>query len=101
MLRVVALIFIFISSLVMANNTYDDISKRYSSVALDEKIVMAAKMQGECLVGLKELNFKAKLEFDPVAEWTTYRSSSLLEQLSPCQVLIIMEVAQRKLKASQ
>jgi hypothetical protein len=62
---------------------------------------MEAKMEGECLVGLKELNFKEKDEFDPVAEWTSYRTSPLLEQFSPCQVLIIMEVAQQQLESSQ
>jgi hypothetical protein len=91
----------FISSFAEANNTYADIAKRNAAVAFNKQQVMEAKMQGECLVGLKELNFKKKNEFDPVAEWTSYRSSSLLEQLSPCQVLIIMEVAQNKLKASQ
>ena len=55
-------------------------------------------MQGECLVGLKELNFKRTEKFDAVAEWTNYRTISLLEQFAPCQVLIMMEVAQRKLR---
>lgn len=76
---------------------YEAISQRYSDVKLDVKEVKRAKMEGECLVGLKELNFKKQEEFDPVAEWTNYRSFSLLEQYSPCSVLIIMEVAKSRL----
>jgi hypothetical protein len=49
------------------------------------------------LVALKELNFKKKDGFDPVAEWTSYRSISLLEQFPPCEVLIMMEVARKSL----
>ena len=59
-----------------------------SSTALND-----AKMQGECLVGLKQLNFKRRGSFDPVAEWTNYRSLSSLEQFPPCEVLVMMEVA--------
>ena len=78
--------------------SYANISKRYTEVKLDSKAVKRAKMEGECLVGLKNLNYKKKEDFDAVAEWTSYRSFSLLEQYSPCNVLIIMEVAQAKLK---
>lgn len=80
------------------NYTYENISKKYNDVALNVKEVKRAKMEGECLVGLKKLNFKKQVTFDAVAEWTNYRSISLLEQFSPCTVLIIMEVAQSKLK---
>lgn len=80
--------------------SYDSISKNYPDVQLDANDVKRAKMEGECLVGLKNLNFKKKEDFDAVAEWTSYRSFSLLEQFSPCKVLIIMEVAQAKLKNS-
>ena len=80
--------------------SYEMIAKRHEETALKSDVVNTARMQGECLVGLKELNFKKKNEFDPVAEWTSYRSASLLEQYSPCEVLIIMEVAQEKLKFS-
>ncbi len=93
-------ILILFSGIVTANNSYEDIAKRNPKAALNKQEVMEAKMQGECLVGLKELNFKKKHEFDPVAEWTSYRTSSLLKQLPPCQVLIIMEVAQKKVKAA-
>ena len=78
--------------------SYDDIAKRNQDAALTIEQLKKAKMLGECLVGLKELNFKKKIEFDPIAEWTNYRSVSLLEQFSPCQVLVIMEVAQKELK---
>jgi len=36
-------------------------------------------------------------DFDPVSEWTSLRSFSLLEQFYPCTVLIIMEVARVEL----
>jgi hypothetical protein len=35
--------------------------------------------------------------FDPVSEWTSFRSLSLLEQFPPCTVLIILEVAREGL----
>ena len=78
--------------------TYESIAKRYFDVQLDGPSVKRAKLEGECLVGLKNLNFKKKEDFDAVAEWTSYRSFSLLEQFSPCTVLIIMEVAQSRLR---
>ncbi|MFK8022064.1 MAG: hypothetical protein AB8B86_20070 [Pseudomonadales bacterium] len=84
-----------------ADYDYENISKRYSSVKLSANKTASSKMQGECLVGLKDLNFKKKNTFDPVAEWGNYRSLSLLEQFPPCEVLIMMEVAQSKLKARQ
>jgi len=77
--------------------TYDAIAKRYSETQLAPKSVEEAKMHGECLVGLKRLNFKKRDDFDPVAEWTTFRSFSLLEQFPPCPVLIMMEVAREGL----
>lgn len=73
--------------------TYDQIASRYKDVGLDDAAVREAEMQGECLVGLKNLNFVKRQEFDPVSEWTNYRSLSLLEQFPPCTVLIIIEVA--------
>lgn len=79
------------------NYTYEKIAKRNADVALSEQEIRTAKMQGECLVGLKELNFKKKDAFDPVAEWTSFRSISLLEQFSPCQVLVMMEIARKEL----
>ncbi|GAB1270195.1 hypothetical protein NBRC116493_34490 [Aurantivibrio infirmus] len=83
-----------------AEFSYDEIAKRYDGSSLGQETVKGAKMQGECLVGLKELTFKKKDKFDPVAEWTNYRSASLLEQYSPCEVLIMMEIAQAKLRAT-
>ena len=87
------------ASSLAAEFSYDKVEKRYPVTALSPKQVTYAKMQGECLVGLKDLNFKKKSHFDPVAEWGNYRSLSLLEQFPPCDVLIMMEVAQSKLKA--
>lgn len=81
--------------------TYSAIAKQYESVALSKKQVETYKMHGHCLVALKELNFKKKDSFDPVAEWTSYRSISLLEQFTPCEVLIMMEVARKELVEKQ
>ena len=67
-------------ALAAASFAYEAIADRYSSTRLDPRSVLSAKMQGECLVGLKELNFRKKDDFDPVAEWTNYRAISLLEQ---------------------
>ena len=85
------------ASLAAEEFTYSEIAKRYQSEQLSKEQVAEAKMHGECLVGLKELNFRSSDEFDPVAEWTNYRSLSLLEQFPPCQVLVMMEVARKEL----
>jgi len=77
--------------------TYAEIAKRYQTQQLSQERIVWAKMQGECLVGLKELNFRTSEEFDPVAEWTNYRSLSLLEQFPPCEILVMMEVAREEL----
>jgi len=79
------------------NFSYADVAQRFGDTQLDAKSVANAKMQGECLVGLKELNFRKRRDFDPVAEWTNFRAISLLEQFPPCQVLIMMEVARKEL----
>ncbi|MEO0423372.1 MAG: hypothetical protein AAF184_13610 [Pseudomonadota bacterium] len=75
------------------------IAKRHPQSATTPARIADARMQGECLVGLKELNFRKANEFDPVAEWTNYRSLSLLSQFPPCEVLVMMEVARTQLKA--
>ncbi len=80
---------------------YEDIAKRHQDSALGSDKVANAEMQGECLVGLKELNFRKKQDYDAIAEWSNFRTASLLEYYSPCEVLIIMEVAQQKLRESQ
>ncbi len=77
--------------------SYEQIAKRYQSQSLDKKELAWAKMQGECLVGLKEINFRKKTKFDPIAEWTNLRSWSLLEQFPPCEVLVMIEVAKKTL----
>lgn len=77
--------------------SYDAIAKRHPATGLGTEAVADARMQGECLVGLKKLNFQKRSDFDPVAEWTNYRSLSLLEQYPPCHVLIMMEVARSEL----
>lgn len=94
----ISVICLFSGVVLAGDYTHKKIANRYDSTALNKKQVDAAKMQGECLVGLKELNFKKKEDFDPVAEWTTFRSSALLKQYSPCEVLIMMEIAQKKLR---
>lgn len=80
-----------------ATSRYENVAKKHK-VALTEQQVNSAKMQGDCLVELKELTFKKKDEFDPVSEWTNYRSVSLLEQYSPCEVLIMLEVANAEIR---
>ncbi|MFK7734155.1 MAG: hypothetical protein AB8B48_21210 [Pseudomonadales bacterium] len=84
---------------IAGDHSYAEVAKRHGSTKLTAEQVSAAKMQGECLVGLKDLNFKKMNTFDPVAEWSNYRTISLLEQFPPCDVLIMMEVAQGTLKA--
>ena len=87
-----AITFISFSSL-SATSRYDMVAKEYEKIALKANVVESAKMQGVCLVQLKELTFKTTNEFDPISEWVNYRSVSLLEQYSPCEVLIMLEVA--------
>ena len=77
--------------------SYDAIAKRFSDTQLSAEDVTAARMHGECLVGLKRLIFVKRDHFDPVAEWINYRTFSLLEQFPPCNVLIMMEVARDEL----
>ena len=79
--------------------SYKDIAKRNNGTSLSNEALANAKMQGECLVGLKHLNFQKREKFDPVAEWTNYRSISLLEKYSPCEVLIMIETAKAVLKS--
>lgn len=95
----VTVVALFFQSVCFADQySYEAIAKRHPASALPDKTVESAKMQGECLVGLKDLNFKKMDKFDPVAEWTNLRSFTLLEQYSPCEVLLIIEVAQQKFK---
>lgn len=77
--------------------SYEAIAERFGETRLDAESVEEAKMHGECLVGLKQLIFVKRDDFDPVAEWINYRTISLLEQFPPCNVLIMMEVARREL----
>lgn len=77
---------------------YDNVAQKYKDSALSPQVVGKAKMQGECLVQLKELTFKRKDKFDPISEWVNYRSVSLLQQYSPCEVLIMLEVANKKIR---
>ncbi|CAA0115152.1 Uncharacterised protein [BD1-7 clade bacterium] len=93
-------LFLLVTSTAMADDyNYQMISKRFTSAALSQSALEAAKMQGECLVGIKELNFRNQTQFDPVAEWSNYRTAALLEKYSPCEVLVMLEVAQVRLKA--
>ncbi len=78
---------------------YSNIAQRYGKHALSEAKLTELKMQAECLVGIKKLNFKRKDSFDPIAEWTSFRTRSLLEQYSPCETLVMLELAQKQLRA--
>ena len=100
MRNVLLLVLALASTGVMAEGfDYASIAQRHAGAELDALSVRAARMQGECLVGLKALNFKSQDKFDPVAEWSSFRSTHLLQQYPPCTVLIIMEVAQGHLRA--
>ena len=81
--------------------SYEEIAKRFPKQAMSASERKDAEMQGECLVGLKQLIFRERREFDPVAEWSNLRSISLLEQFKPCEVLVMIEVAQRELREEQ
>ncbi len=81
-----------------ADFSYEAISQRHQSSALNAATVGAAIMQGECMVGLKKLNFKKSDNFNPGAEWSSFRSISLLKRYPPCEVLIIMGVARSTLQ---
>ncbi len=74
---------------------YKNISSRYPDVEFDRQTVKRARMEGECLLGLKKLSFNQKEEVD---EWAGFQLA-LLEQFSPCTVLIIMETAHSKIKS--
>ena len=92
------LIWVFVlPSAVAEDFSYAAIAKRFGSTQLDAKSVEAAKMHGECMVGLKRLIFVRRTDFDPVAEWVNFRTISLLEQFPPCNVLIMMQVARDEL----
>ena len=97
---IISTIVLCIASIAQATDfSYSSIEKRFGGVALSAKEKQFSKMQGECLIGLKNLNFRKKKSFDPVAEWTNFRSISLLEQFPPCEVLIMIEVAYTTLKS--
>lgn len=89
------------SALAQDSFQYNDIAKRYQDHAIDSVKMSQLKMQAECLVGIKKLNFKRKDSFDPIAEWTSFRTRSLLEQYSPCETLVMLELAQKELKKQQ
>lgn len=88
----------YLQSAQSVDYSYEEIAKRYPKAKLTSDNYNKAKMEGECLVGLKELNFKKQTKFDAVAEWTNYRSISLLKQFPPCTVLVMLEVAKSKLE---
>ena len=81
--------------------SYDAIAERFGDTRLDANGVEEAKMHGECLVGLKHLIFVRREDFDPVAEWLNFRTTSLLNQFAPCDVLIMMEVAREQLMSEE
>ena len=82
------------------SSAYKNVAKNHQGFGLSEDKIGSAKLQGECLVQLKELTFKRKDKFDPISEWINYRSVSLLEQYSPCEVLIMLEVANKKIRGA-
>lgn len=90
---------ILATTTVSANEfTYAEIAKRNSQQALTKAQLDQMKIQAECLVGIKKLNFKRKDSFDPIAEWSSFRTRALLEKYSPCETLVMLEIAQKQLK---
>ena len=77
---------------------YNNISRRHADVEYNINTVKRAKMEGECLLGLKNLNLRKVDASGSAAEWTRNHSLSLLQQFSPCTVLIIMEEAHSKMQ---
>jgi hypothetical protein len=100
MIRIIGLLVTVVYCCIATANTerYSSIAAKYQEHALASDTVANAVMQGECLVQLKELTFKKKNDFDPISEWVNYRSTSLLEQYSPCETLIILEIANKQLR---
>jgi hypothetical protein len=78
--------------------TYQEIAKRNSEHQLNKATMQKMAMEAECLVGIKKLNFKRKDAFDPIAEWSSFRTRSLLEKYTPCESLVILEIAQQRLR---
>jgi hypothetical protein len=81
--------------------TYKEIAKRNPDYQLSAAAMSKMKLQAECLVGIKKLNFRRKDSFDPIAEWTTFRTQSLMEQFTPCETLVMLEIAQKHLRADK
>lgn len=78
---------------------YDAIQSRYADVLTDEK-ERHYTAQGECMAGIKKVNF-AGGEYDPIAEWLRVRTTQLLQQHQPCDVLLIIEVAEKHIRAEE
>lgn len=78
---------------------YDAIQARYADVLTDEK-ERYFTAQGECMAGIKKVNF-AGGEYDPVAEWLRVRTTHLLYEHEPCDVLLILEVAEKHIRAEE
>ena len=78
---------------------YDAIQTRYSDVLTDEK-ERYYTAQGECMAGIKKVNF-AGGEYDPIAEWLRVRTTHLLYEHEPCDVLLILEVAEKYIRAEE
>ena len=78
---------------------YDAIQTRYADVLTSEK-ERYFTAQGECMAGIKKVNF-AGGEYDPVAEWLRVRTTHLLYEHEPCDVLLILEVAEKHIRAEE
>ena len=78
---------------------YNTIQARYEDVLTDEK-ERYFTAQGECMAGIKKVNF-AGGEFDPIAEWLRVRTTHLLYEHEPCDVLLILEVAEQHIRAEE
>ena len=89
---------LFANNVKATDYSYQSIVKRNPAGKMTQTQVAQAKVQAQCLVGIKKLNFKRKDSFDPISEWTSFRTAALLERYSPCEVLIMLEVVQTELR---
>lgn len=77
--------------------TYAAISERAGHPILDQQQLEHARDEGECLAGIYRLNaFQG--DYDPIHEWLRVRTSHLLQRHSPCELLVMLEVAKSRMQ---
>ena len=67
---------------------------------LTEQEVRRARIEGECLAGIYQNNaFQG--EYNPINEWLRVRTSHLLQKHSPCELLVMLEVAREQMESAR